>query len=68
MKNLYTTPPHFVRCIIPNETKTPGVIDAPLVLNQLQVTCTGRYPYLQEGLPQQDHLLRVQAEILHPGP
>ncbi|XP_045214008.1 myosin heavy chain, striated muscle-like [Mercenaria mercenaria] len=39
MKNLYTTHPHFVRCIIPNETKSPGVIDAALVLNQLQ--CNG---------------------------
>ncbi|WAR11053.1 MYS-like protein [Mya arenaria] len=39
MKNLYTTHPHFVRCIIPNETKTPGDIDAALVLNQLQ--CNG---------------------------
>ncbi|XP_071106369.1 myosin heavy chain, striated muscle-like [Haliotis cracherodii] len=39
MKNLYTTHPHFVRCIIPNETKSPGVIDAGLVLHQLQ--CNG---------------------------
>ncbi|XP_046579110.1 LOW QUALITY PROTEIN: myosin heavy chain, striated muscle-like [Haliotis rubra] len=39
MKNLYTTHPHFVRCIIPNETKSPGVIDAALVLHQLQ--CNG---------------------------
>ncbi|XP_048256830.1 myosin heavy chain, striated muscle-like [Haliotis rufescens] len=39
MKNLYTTHPHFVRCIIPNETKTPGLIDAGLVLHQLQ--CNG---------------------------
>ncbi|XP_045214005.2 myosin heavy chain, striated muscle-like isoform X1 [Mercenaria mercenaria] len=39
MKNLYTTHPHFVRCIIPNELKTPGLIDAALVLNQLQ--CNG---------------------------
>ncbi|XP_052236757.1 myosin heavy chain, striated muscle-like [Dreissena polymorpha] len=39
MKNLYNTHPHFVRCIIPNELKTPGLIDAGLVLNQLQ--CNG---------------------------
>ncbi|WAR11021.1 MYS-like protein [Mya arenaria] len=39
MKNLYNTHPHFVRCIIPNEVKTPGMIDAALVLNQLQ--CNG---------------------------
>ncbi|XP_061197039.1 myosin heavy chain, striated muscle-like isoform X3 [Saccostrea echinata] len=39
MKNLYSTHPHFVRCIIPNEFKQPGVIDAGLVLNQLQ--CNG---------------------------
>ena len=24
MTNLRSTHPHFVRCIIPNETKTPG--------------------------------------------
>ncbi|KAH3707413.1 hypothetical protein DPMN_066819 [Dreissena polymorpha] len=39
IKNLYNTHPHFVRCIIPNELKTPGLIDAGLVLNQLQ--CNG---------------------------
>ena len=27
MKNLYTTHPHFVRCIIPNELKQPGKQD-----------------------------------------
>ncbi|MBV97511.1 Myosin-7, partial [Eschrichtius robustus] len=30
MTNLRSTHPHFVRCIIPNETKTPGLIDNPL--------------------------------------
>merc|ERR1712002_327813 len=39
MVNLYSTHPHFVRCIIPNEVKTPGLIDAELVLHQLQ--CNG---------------------------
>jgi myosin heavy subunit len=39
MANLKTTTPTFVRCIIPNEMKQPGLIDAPLVLHQLQ--CNG---------------------------
>ncbi|VDM86064.1 unnamed protein product [Strongylus vulgaris] len=34
MGMLHTTHPHFIRCIIPNEKKTSGLIDAPLVLNQ----------------------------------
>uniref|UniRef100_A0A915LQP6 Myosin heavy chain n=1 Tax=Meloidogyne javanica TaxID=6303 RepID=A0A915LQP6_MELJA len=39
IKMLNQTHPHFIRCIIPNEQKTAGVIDAGLVLNQL--TCNG---------------------------
>uniref|UniRef100_A0A3P9BTV3 Myosin, heavy chain 7B, cardiac muscle, beta a n=1 Tax=Maylandia zebra TaxID=106582 RepID=A0A3P9BTV3_9CICH len=39
MTNLRSTQPHFVRCIIPNETKTPGIMDAFLVLHQLR--CNG---------------------------
>ncbi|NWU18799.1 MYH7 protein, partial [Dyaphorophyia castanea] len=39
MTNLRSTQPHFVRCIIPNETKTPGAMDAFLVLHQLR--CNG---------------------------
>nr|XP_033818887.1 myosin-7B [Geotrypetes seraphini]XP_033818888.1 myosin-7B [Geotrypetes seraphini] len=39
MTNLRSTQPHFVRCIIPNETKTPGVMDPFLVLHQLR--CNG---------------------------
>uniref|UniRef100_A0A6I8P9B7 Myosin heavy chain 3 n=1 Tax=Ornithorhynchus anatinus TaxID=9258 RepID=A0A6I8P9B7_ORNAN len=39
MSNLRTTHPHFVRCIIPNETKTPGVMEHALVLHQLR--CNG---------------------------
>nr|XP_058904171.1 myosin-8 [Kogia breviceps] len=39
MTNLKSTHPHFVRCIIPNETKTPGAMDHDLVLHQLR--CNG---------------------------
>ncbi|KAM6319736.1 myosin-15 [Podargus strigoides] len=39
MTNLRSTAPHFVRCIIPNESKTPGEMDAFLVLHQLR--CNG---------------------------
>ncbi|GFU70172.1 myosin heavy chain, muscle [Trichonephila clavipes] len=39
MASLHSTQPHFVRCIIPNEMKQPGVIDAGLVMHQL--TCNG---------------------------
>merc|ERR1719228_2616328 len=39
MKTLHSTSPHFIRCIVPNETKSPGVIDAALVMHQL--TCNG---------------------------
>uniref|UniRef100_A0A3Q3M3P8 Myosin-7B-like n=1 Tax=Mastacembelus armatus TaxID=205130 RepID=A0A3Q3M3P8_9TELE len=39
MANLRSTQPHFVRCIIPNETKSPGVMDPFLVLHQLR--CNG---------------------------
>ncbi|CAF3613437.1 unnamed protein product [Adineta steineri] len=39
MSNLKQTHPHFVRCIIPNEVKTGGVLDSHLVLHQLH--CNG---------------------------
>ncbi|KAF6736754.1 Myosin-4 [Oryzias melastigma] len=39
MTNLRTTHPHFVRCLIPNETKTPGVMENQLVIHQLR--CNG---------------------------
>jgi len=39
MKTLNATSPHFIRCIVPNETKSPGVVDAALVMHQL--TCNG---------------------------
>ncbi|XP_036437721.1 myosin-6 [Colossoma macropomum] len=39
MTNLRSTHPHFVRCLIPNETKTPGAMDNCLVMHQLR--CNG---------------------------
>ncbi|XP_060109372.1 myosin-4 [Heteronotia binoei] len=39
MTNLRCTHPHFVRCLIPNETKTPGAMEHELVLHQLR--CNG---------------------------
>ena len=39
MTTLRNTTPHFVRCIIPNELKKAGVIDAHLVMHQLR--CNG---------------------------
>merc|ERR1712142_274212 len=39
MDTLMATSPHFVRCIIPNETKSPGEMDGQLLLHQLR--CNG---------------------------
>lgn len=39
MNTLYTTHPHFVRCILPNDKKRPGEIQTKLVLDQLR--CNG---------------------------
>ena len=39
MFTLKQTHPHFVRCIIPNEVKTGGILDAHLVMHQLH--CNG---------------------------
>uniref|UniRef100_A0A663NC02 Myosin-13 n=1 Tax=Athene cunicularia TaxID=194338 RepID=A0A663NC02_ATHCN len=39
MTNLRSTHPHFVRCLIPNENKTPGEMDHYLVMQQLR--CNG---------------------------
>ncbi|XP_042889750.1 myosin heavy chain, muscle-like, partial [Penaeus japonicus] len=39
MTTLNATYPHFIRCIVPNETKTPGAVDPTLIMHQL--TCNG---------------------------
>ena len=39
MTNLKSTQPHFVRCVVPNEHKKPGMMESHLVLHQLR--CNG---------------------------
>nr|XP_027217744.1 myosin heavy chain, muscle-like [Penaeus vannamei] len=39
MRTLNATHPHFIRCIVPNETKSPGVVEPSLIMHQL--TCNG---------------------------
>ncbi|KAK9529961.1 hypothetical protein VZT92_011506 [Zoarces viviparus] len=39
MTNLKRTHPHFVTCLIPNKTKTPGIMQHHLVIHQLR--CNG---------------------------
>eukprot|EP00092_Neocalanus_flemingeri_P014216 GFUD01015336.1.p1 GENE.GFUD01015336.1~~GFUD01015336.1.p1 ORF type:complete len:1946 (-),score=553.34 GFUD01015336.1:197-6034(-) len=39
LTTLNTTDPHFIRCIVPNNFKTPGLLDSALVMHQL--TCNG---------------------------
>jgi len=39
LTTLNTTDPHFIRCIVPNNFKTPGMLDSSLVMHQL--TCNG---------------------------
>merc|ERR1719187_467561 len=39
LTTLNATDPHFIRCIVPNETKTPGLCTASLIMHQL--TCNG---------------------------
>lgn len=39
MRQLHSTQPHFVRCILPNHKKKPKQFSAPLVLDQLR--CNG---------------------------
>merc|ERR1712110_338043 len=39
LTTLNQTDPHFIRCLVPNEKKTAGLLDSKLVLHQL--TCNG---------------------------
>merc|ERR1719322_2013104 len=39
MTTLYSTEPHFIRCLVPNTHKKPGDVEPPLIMHQL--TCNG---------------------------
>merc|ERR1712024_325270 len=39
LTTLNTTDPHFIRCIVPNNHETPGLLYSALVMHQL--TCNG---------------------------
>merc|ERR1712018_1022614 len=39
MATLHATEPHFIRCLVPNTHKQPGVVECPLIMHQL--TCNG---------------------------
>ena len=39
MDTLHATEPHFIRCIVPNNHKQPGMVEPPLIMHQL--TCNG---------------------------
>ncbi|GAB1287116.1 Myosin-7 [Apodemus speciosus] len=71
MTNLRATQPHFVRCIVPNENKTPGVMDSFLVLHQLR--CNGVLEGIRicrQGFPNRllyaDFRQRLGYRILNP--
>jgi myosin heavy subunit len=39
MHTLHSTEPHFIRCIVPNTHKQPGMVEPALIMHQL--TCNG---------------------------
>merc|ERR1711874_688544 len=39
INTLHATEPHFIRCIVPNTHKQPGMVEPPLIMHQL--TCNG---------------------------
>merc|ERR1712066_737620 len=39
MNTLNATEPHFIRCLVPNTHKQPGMVEPPLIMHQL--TCNG---------------------------
>ena len=46
LTTLNTTDPHFIRCIIPNNHKTPGLLDSGLVMHQVREHSFITYEFL----------------------
>jgi len=46
MHTLHCTEPHFIRCLVPNTHKQPGMVETELIMHQL--TCNGMdfFPFL----------------------
>ncbi|KAJ3109200.1 hypothetical protein HDU97_008599 [Phlyctochytrium planicorne] len=70
MTQLYSTEPHFVRCIIPNEEKKPGKFNVNQVLEQLR--CNGVLEGIRicrAGFPNRLSFMdfRQRYELLAPG-
>uniref|UniRef100_A0A643CF62 Uncharacterized protein n=1 Tax=Balaenoptera physalus TaxID=9770 RepID=A0A643CF62_BALPH len=62
MATLHSTSPHFVRCIVPNEFKQSGVVDAHLIMHQL--ACSGVLEGIRicrKGFPN-----RLRYQVLNP--
>ncbi|CAG8531243.1 4224_t:CDS:10 [Paraglomus brasilianum] len=70
MQQLYSTKPRFVRCIVPNGEKAAGLIEVPLVLDQLR--CNGVLEGIRicrAGFPNRLTFIefRQRYEVLSPG-
>mmetsp|Transcript_276 Transcript_276/g.707 ORF Transcript_276/g.707 Transcript_276/m.707 type:complete len:1312 (-) Transcript_276:141-4076(-) len=70
METLTSTTPNFVRCIKPNHLKKPGVLDAPLIIDQLR--CGGVLEgirIVRKGFPNRVEYadFRQRYQILTPG-
>jgi myosin heavy chain 6/7 len=37
MHTLHSTEPHFIRCIVPNTHKQPGMVEPPLIMHQVDI-------------------------------
>eukprot|EP00122_Pirum_gemmata_P019590 Pgem_evm1s18334 len=70
MRTLHETSPHFVRCIIPNHEKKPGVLALQIVLDQLR--CNGVLEGIRicrQGFPNRVIFaeFKQRYEVLTPG-